>query len=134
MTQEIEKQQTPGIPDQMAEALERARQTQGTILSDLEAALNMIRQYQRYLDMLVANDPQLVASRRLLTKYGMATGHNKPQPFRIYDEGRDITEHPDSIEGSVDAVQELPSVPERETPALPPGDARLEEPGGDETT
>lgn len=108
---------TPEMRAQMDMALEKAREIEGTILNDLQAALNLIRSYQRSLDTLLANDPHLVEARALLHKYKMSTGHYKDQPNRIMVDGHDITEHPDSTPGEVweEGIDKVELVQDTET-------------------
>lgn len=82
------------------------------LLVDLEKALNLCRQYQRYISMHGINDPTFVETRGLLTKYRMKFEH--PNPIgKVYADGQDITEHPDSIEGTTIEVKELGPVDTR---------------------
>lgn len=102
------------------EALEKARRTQGTILNDLETALNLIRHYQRILEIIGGvPDPRVVEARNLLTKYGMPQGYTKDQPYAIMSGGIDISTYPDSIPGSEAEVEELDG---EEVKELPSGD------------
>lgn len=79
---------------------------QTELVADLETALNLVRRYQEILVELNAPDPGLVAARLLLTKYKMS--YTPPgNTARVYADGTDITEHPDSVPGSV-AENELP--------------------------
>ena len=77
-----------------------------TLAQDLESALNMCRRYHDVLDSLYMNDPHLATLRKLLIKYHMET----PGPSRggvIYAGTQNITDHPDSIEGTVDTQLEI---------------------------
>lgn len=76
------------------------KNVQDELAADLETALNACKQYQRYAALNERPDPSFVAVRQLLTKYKMdyvpAT-----KTARVYVDGNDITEHPDSIQGSI---------------------------------
>lgn len=91
--------------------LERILWQRDEIAKDLEKALNICRSYQRILVMLDANDPNWVEVNQLLIRYKMP--HEKQSGGgKIFAEGVDITDHPDSIEGSVTEIEELPSATE----------------------
>jgi hypothetical protein len=60
-------------------ALMKARDIEGTYLSDLEAALNMIRQYRRSLSMVGAPDPNGTAATNMLKKYNMYGAIKRPK-------------------------------------------------------
>lgn len=93
--------------NEMQQMIMDMRRGLGAAIEDLEAALNMVRQYQRILAMAELNDPCLVEARRLLTKYGM--DHTRPKNTgQIFVDGFDITEHPDSIAGTAIEVEDLP--------------------------
>lgn len=76
------------------------------ILKDLQHALKLVQKYQRNLSMLGAPDPEIVDARNLLRKYGMAY-QGWVDAFRVLVDGVDITEHPDSIPGTVASVEEI---------------------------
>lgn len=103
----FQDQLDPVMKAKLDAILRKARDIPGTALNDLQAALNCIRQYQRALDTLYANDPVLVEANNLLRKYKMPSGHVTDQPSRVYHGSKDITEHPDSIEGSTGPDLEL---------------------------
>lgn len=76
---------------------------------DLKTALELIRQYQSHLNRLCGPDPSAVEANKLMRKYDMPLADLRQLPFRIYVDGIDITEHPDSIPGSVAVQDELES-------------------------
>lgn len=74
---------------------------QDELVEDLEDALNALKIYQYWFAALSnANDPNLVLVRRLLMKYNMGAPEPSQAPGKVYADGKDITEHPDSIEGT----------------------------------
>lgn len=99
----------------VAKAAEQFRWQRDAIAQDLEAALNICRDYQRILEMLNSNDPNWSKVNQLLTKYKMGHAHTS-HAGKIYVDGVDITDHPDSIEGSVTEVVELPASETQELP------------------
>lgn len=102
------------VPHDEFSELEKAKYISDEHLQpDLEKALNLIRGYQRALRTLDAPDSTYVEARQLLTKYGMAVGDTPSPSWRIYHDGEDITEHPDSIEGSTVEVEELEDGPDK---------------------
>ena len=100
----------------IAQAAEQFKWQRDEIAKDLEKALNICRDYQRILVMLQANDPNFAEVNRLLTRYKMSH-ETRAAGGKIYAEGQDITDHPDSIEGSVTEVEELPAGDTRELPS-----------------
>lgn len=50
-----------------------------TVLTDLQAALNLVRGYQRVLSLASYSDPQIIKANALLEKYGM-----KPEENAMY--------------------------------------------------
>lgn len=109
MSQELVQQEfSTELEEQVANlSLDQRSELLFKIIPDLEQAINLIRDYQRMLDMLGSNDPNLVEAHKLMNKYGMA--QERVQLYRILVDGIDITEHPDSIEGSTSGVIELES-------------------------
>jgi hypothetical protein len=74
------------------------KSVQDELVQDLEDALNLVRRYQAGFVDVGMPDPGLVKARLLLTKYHME--YTPPAgPGRVYADGVDITEHPDSIPG-----------------------------------
>lgn len=95
--------------DQALELFQSTKWQRDQIAQDLEAALNMCRQYQRMVSMLGVNDPNWVECRNLLTKYHMPFEHHTNAPGKIFAGEKDITLHPDSIEGATVEAEELPA-------------------------
>lgn len=69
------------------------------VINDIETMLNLIKGYQRMLQMLYSPDPQVVTARRILNKYHMEALKTHPM-YKILLDGRDITDFPDSLPGS----------------------------------
>lgn len=82
---------------------------QDELVEDLEAAINALKVYQFWFaTMIQANDPNITLVRNLLLKYKMGSSPEPSQaPGKVYADGTDITEHPDSIEGSEAISAEL---------------------------
>jgi len=93
----------------------------------LKTAIELIRQYQRHLNLMAGPDPSALEANKLMRKYNMSLADLRQLPFRIIVDGVDITEHPDSIPGSVVEPDELESGDEQiidavEVKELEPGD------------
>lgn len=104
--------------EQLNGLLENQHKLIDNLMPDLEIALNLIRDYQRTLKSLHCPDKNYVTARNLLTKYGMSVGATPTEEFRVYCDGMDITEHPDSIPGSAAEAEEIDGA---ETPELVEG-------------
>lgn len=74
------------------------------IAADLETALNACRQYQRMMAKIEMPDPNFVTVRQLLTKYKMDYTP-AAKTARVFVDGVDITEHPDSIDSDADVLE-----------------------------
>jgi hypothetical protein len=97
------------------------------LLDDLEAALQLVWSYQRQFSIAQMPDPSVVKARQLLTKWGMPFTATQ-SPFRIFADGKDITEHPDSIEGTTEEQLSIEGLDEPERAELVAdehGDLRL---------
>lgn len=82
MSQDVEclpDQIDPQTQHMLDLALMKARDIEGTYLNDLEAALNMIRQYRRSLTMVGAPDPNGTAATDMLKKYKMYGEVKRPK-------------------------------------------------------
>lgn len=77
---------------------------QEQLVDDLETALNACKQYQRAAAIHEDPDPNFVTVRNLLTKYKMDYVP-AAKTARVFVDGVDITEHPDSIEGDADVME-----------------------------
>lgn len=86
-----------------ADEMREMRRQGGILITDLEIALNLIRRYAAILRDMNVPDPRHVEARQLLRKYGMEAP-KAAEGFKVYADGVDITEHPDSIPGM--AVEE----------------------------
>lgn len=73
------------------------------VINDLEQMLNLIQDYQRIIKMLFAPDPHTVETRILLSKYKMGAIESHPA-FRVFLDGRDITDYPDSIPATAEEM------------------------------
>lgn len=76
---------------------------------DLKRAMELIRQYQRHLNLMAGPDPSALEANKLMRKYGMPLADLRQLPFRVIVDGIDITEHPDSIPATVVEAEELES-------------------------
>jgi hypothetical protein len=100
MSEELEKREG-GLLERQQISLSPVQTEE--IINDFEAALNLIQQYQRVLGMLDSPDPNTVPARRLLNKYNMVATETSKR-YRIFLDGRDITDFPDSLPAT--AVEE----------------------------
>lgn len=74
------------------------RDQRDEVAQDLEDALNALRAYQYWFAQVGnMNDPNLELVRRLCLKYNMPAPYDS-NAGRVYADGKDITEHPDSID------------------------------------
>jgi 23S rRNA U2552 (ribose-2'-O)-methylase RlmE/FtsJ len=74
--------------EQIKDALLQALATQGTVISDLEAAINCILQMERAMQMLAIPNPHQVTADYLKEKYNMRAKQHKRQ----WDEGQSLLE------------------------------------------
>lgn len=65
-------EEDPDYDAQIEAALEKALEIHGTIINDLQFAINVAMQYRRQYDMLGAPDPQKDNLDYLIRKYDMA--------------------------------------------------------------
>lgn len=73
------------------------------VINDLEQMLNLIQDYQRIIKMIFAPDPHTVETRILLSKYKMGAIESHPA-FRVFLDGRDITDYPDSLPATAEEI------------------------------
>ena len=64
-------EEEPEYDEQMWDALNKALEVHGTVINDLQFAINAILQYRRALKMLGGPDPQESAAEYLIMKYKM---------------------------------------------------------------
>ncbi len=115
---ELRHEQALEAPILLTPAEARAAYTAGEeMVKDLQLALKMLQKYQRNLSMLGAPDPEIVDARALLRRYDMAY-EGWALAFRVFLDGEDITEHPDSTLGSAEEIVDTelvaPDLPELE--------------------
>lgn len=77
------------------------------VVNDFEQALNLLVKYQEIVDRLNAPDPQYEPVSRLLRKYQFVP-HERRSNYRLYLDGREISDHTDSIPGSTEEDELLP--------------------------
>jgi hypothetical protein len=103
-------QRVVAVPEEtMDRYLAQLQDAQGIVTSlaqDLESALNIIRHLSGALEMAMIPNPDIVAINSLLRKYKMPTV-GVADGMKVYADGKDITEHPDSVEGDVVETLEL---------------------------
>jgi hypothetical protein len=93
---------TPELPDKITpETIARGEAVKEIIMNDFQRALELIQEYQRALDILCSPDPNTVEARKLLNKYNMES-LKSADGFKVFLDGRDITDFPDSLPGSVE--------------------------------
>ena len=132
MADEVIRWQHEGLPQVDLEGvtpggLIKMSQDYAEMALDLKTAIELIRQYQRHLNLMAGPDPSALEANKLMRKYNMSLADLRQLPFRIIVDGVDITEHPDSIPGSVVEPDELESGDEQiidavEVKELEPGD------------
>jgi hypothetical protein len=83
------------------------KEIQDVLTEDLEKALNLLQEYQRFMAMLNSPDPNIPEVRRLFLKYKMKFTENTNANYGIYLDGKDITSNPEGLDN------ELADEPER---------------------
>ena len=107
MSDNLPEKASPKVPDHITpEDLAIGAAVKEQIINDLQTALELIQSYQRTLKILSSPDPDTVKARKLLHKYKMISEESSPN-YKIYLDGRDITNHPDSIEASSTEEEQL---------------------------
>ena len=74
------------------------REVQEELAADLEKALNLCQEYQRFMAMLNSPDPNMTEVRRLFAKYNMNFTENTHANYGIYLDGQDIGTNPEGID------------------------------------
>jgi hypothetical protein len=92
--------------EMMHHQMREARGLITTLAEDLESALNIIRHLSGALEMACVPNPDIVTINNLLRKYKMPTV-GVAEGMKVYVNGNDITEHPDSVESDVVETLEL---------------------------
>jgi hypothetical protein len=76
--------------EQMREALEKALEIQGTVVNDLQAAINCILQMERAMKLLYVPNPHEVTAQYLKNKYNMGSAAAE----KTASEARKLLERP----------------------------------------
>lgn len=74
------------------------------VIDDFEAALNFLVKYQEIVYRLNSPDPQYEQVSRLLRKYQFVP-HPRRENYAILLDGREISDHTDSIPGDAELVE-----------------------------